>query len=921
MSNKFKLKSLVVAMGLALVATPIYVAEEATEEEADDNEVIIVTGTRRTERSVGESMVPIDVVTGDDLANMGTTDLNDMLRTTVPSYNVARTAISDAATLVRPATMRGLPPDNILIMVNGKRRHRSGVIAESGGALVEGSQGADISSIPALAIQRMEVLRDGASSQYGSDAVAGVMNFILKDDPDGMTLEARMGQFSEGDGDLLQLSGNIGLPLGDDGFLNITGSWMQSDPTDRSQIRDDATALRASGNLNVPEFAQIWGAPEYKDNWNIFFNSGIVLSDSQEIYAFGNYGQRTTIGGFFFRNPNGRSGVFTGNGGIRAIVDTNIEAGQTGITSNCPVLQTPDLTDPTSVSNDAAALAALPANCFVLNQILPGGYTPSFGGDLEDSSIIAGVKGDFENGMSYDFSAGYGRNKVSFFIDNTWNPSNGPDGFVNGLLQRQFELGSYVQTETNVNADFSIPVEVEAFASDLNVAFGAEYRNEVFQTIIGEEASWNAGRFAFQSGNGTNTYNDGVTPLTNLSIGAHGFAGFSPPQAGIWGRSNIALYSDMEADVTNDLTVGVAIRYEDFESFGDTTNGKLSLRYVFTDDFSARASISTGFRAPTPGQDNVTKVSTRTINGELAQSGQIPATNAIAQALGAEILKPEDATNFSIGGVWNVTEDLTITADYFNIEMKDRIGLTGQQDITALNSTDAQFSGVNCPNAKAANANLAVCLQESGVPGAADLTRVQFYTNDFATTTTGFDIVVSYDVDMGDMGEGNFAIAWNHTETQVDDAGEEVSRNKVVDLENYNPQDRATFTYNHFIDDWRFLARLSVYGDWVIGDWSGDPTARGPNGTGFTIDCTNINGGNDRDNCYSGTTLLDLEASYTFDDNYSITVGASNAFNEDAPLDIDNHDNIYSGSGTTYTNTSPWGIDGAFYYVRVRATF
>ena len=944
MPNNFKLKSLIVAMGLALSSVPVYAAEEADGAEDDDADVIIITGTRRTEKSVGESMVPIDVVTGAELENMGTADLSDMLRTSVPSYNVARTAISDAATIVRPATLRGLPPDNTLIMVNGKRRHRSGVIAESGGSLVEGSQGADISAIPALALERMEILRDGAASQYGSDAVAGVMNFILKDDSEGMTLEARMGEYSEGDGALVQLMGNIGLPLGDNGFMNITGTWMESDPTSRSIKRDDTEALRAAytggDDLGIPEIAQIWGAPEYKDNWNIFFNSGIELTENQEIYAFGNYGERTTIGGFYYRNPNDRDGVFSheqNDIAYRAVVDTNIQAGQTGITSNCPALATPDLSDPVSVQNDIDALAALPANCWALNQILPAGYTPSFGGSLEDTSIVAGVRGEFESGMSYDFSGSYGRNKASFFIDKTWNPSNGPDGIVNGELQRKFELGSYVQSETNFNADFSFPVKVEAFASDLNIAFGGEYRDEVFQTIIGEETSWNAGRFAFNSGNGSNFYgvddgeggltpyldaNDNQVPLANLSIGAHGFAGFSPPQAGLWGRSNIAIYTDMEADVTDNLTAGFALRYEDFESFGDTTNYKLAVRYVFTEDLSARASFSTGFRAPTPGQDNVTKVSTRTIDGELQQSGQIPASNAIAQALGAEVLEPESAENISIGGVWNVTEDLTITADWFQITMEDRIGLTGLQDITALNASDAQFNDINCPDAKTAGSSLGACLQELGVPGAADLAQVQFYTNDFATTTTGFDIVASWDVDFGEMGDGNFAAAWNHTETEVDNAGNEVSRNKVVDLENYNPHDRATFTYNHFVGDWRLLARVSYYGDWVEAGFSDDPTARGANGTNYTIGCVNDDAsGVNEDNCYSGTSILDLEAAYTFSDNYSITVGASNALNEDAPLDIDNHDNTYSGSGNIFTGTSPWGFDGAFYYVRLRATF
>jgi iron complex outermembrane receptor protein len=272
-----------VAPGLTSVAQAQEGADEVIEE-------IITTGTRRAQRSAADSSIPIDVISGGELENVGTADLDDMLKTVVPSYNVDRHEISDAATLVRPATLRGLPPDNVLIMV--KRRHRSGVIAELGGNLAEGSQGADLSAIPALAIKQAEILRDGAAAQYGSDAIAGVMNFILRDDADGMTLEARTGEFMEGDGTLVQLMGNIGLPLGNDGFLNVTGSWSEQDPTSRSTQRTDAATLIAAGNTDIRQpYAQIWGGPEYRDNWNIFANSAIQLNDSQEIYAFGNFGR------------------------------------------------------------------------------------------------------------------------------------------------------------------------------------------------------------------------------------------------------------------------------------------------------------------------------------------------------------------------------------------------------------------------------------------------------------------------------------------------------------------------------------------------------------------------------------------------------------------------------------------------------
>jgi len=431
-----------VAPGLTSVAQAQQGADEVIEE-------IITTGTRRAQRSAADSSIPIDVISGEEFENVGTADLDDMLKTVIPSYNVSRHSISDAATLVRPATMRGLPPDNVLIMVNGKRRHRSGVIAELGGSLAEGSQGPDLSAIPALAIKQAEILRDGAAAQYGSDAIAGVMNFILKDAAHGMTLEARTGEFMEGDGSLVQLMGNIGLPLGDDGFFNVTGTWSEQDATSRSTQRTDAITLIAAGNTDVRQpYAQIFGGPEYRDNWNIFVNSGIQLNNSQEIYAFGNFGRRETEGGFFFRNPNDRSGTYT-NDGVRAVVDTNIGPGETNIVSNCPALTSPGSggsgvpLDPAAVAADEAAMAALPANCWLMNQIVPGGYTPQFGGELVDASIVGGVRGELDNGLLYDLSASYGRNKASFFLNNTWNPSNGPNGIIEGQLQRDFDIGSH----------------------------------------------------------------------------------------------------------------------------------------------------------------------------------------------------------------------------------------------------------------------------------------------------------------------------------------------------------------------------------------------------------------------------------------------------------------------------------------------
>lgn len=907
-----------IALGLLVPAgfAPLALAQQADEMV----EEIVTIGSRRPQRSNTDSSVPVDVISGDEFVNMGFADMDDMLKTAIPSYNVARNEISDAATIVRPANLRGLPPDNVLILVNGKRRHRSGVIAELGGSLSSGSQGADISAIPSMAIKQVEVLRDGAAALYGSDAIAGVIGFQLNDSAEGMSLEVRTGESGEGDGGLTQVQGNIGMPLGDDGFLNITGSWMEQDATSRTLQRTDAATLISSGNAaqkaSVENPAQIYGAPEQIDNYNLFFNSGIKVSDDLEVYAFGNYGARETIGGFFYRNPNNRGGVYT-NGSTRAVVDTNIRNRATGVTSNCPALKSPGSgsngvpLDQAKVAADALALANLPSNCWVMNQVVPGGYTPAFGAQLKDASIVGGFRGDITSNLSYDVSASYGRNAVSFMIDNTWNPSNGPDGFVNGELQRKFDLGQNVQSETNFNLDMNYTMPVDGFASDLNIAFGGEWRDERFETIVGEKNSWVAGRFAFQNVDNSNTYSDGVTKLPNLSIGAHGFAGFSPEQAGYWGRSNYAVYTDLEADITDSFTAGIAVRYEDFESFGDTTNFKVSGRYRLTDSLAVRASYNTGFRAPTPGQENVTKLSTITVDGELQQRGQIPPTNPIAGALGAQALKPEDSKNYSLGMVWDVTGDINVTVDYFNIEIKDRIAATGTIDI----SSRSAIAGVGCPDALAAGRNLALCLQEAGVPGAADLSSVSFYTNDFSTTTQGVDLVATWNLDFGDMGNGTLNAAWNWTETEVDNAGQEVNRNRVVGLENQNPQNRGVFTYNHFLNDFRFLARLRTYDDWIDSSWSGDTTPRGPQGLGYTINC-----GFNTDNCYSGESVVDLEAAYTWNSNYTFVVGANNAFDQDAALDQTNLDGTV-GNGSLYAGSTPWGTEGAFYYARVRVDF
>lgn len=890
---------LISALTLSPLAAPAVLAQQ--DDTAVELEEVVVLGSRRAGRTATESPVPVDVLSAQDMQNMGTTDMDDMLRNLLPSYNVQRLPISDAATITRPATLRGLPPDNTLVLVNSKRRHRASVIAELGGSLAAGSQGPDISVIPPLAIERVEVLRDGAAAQYGSDAIAGVINFVLKENREGISADVRWGETQEGDGDLVQGAVNIGMPLGPNGFASATLQVKSVDATSRSLPRTDAQALIDTGNTAVIQPVQIWGAPQVDDDIAFFLNAGIDLTADQELYAFTNYAERKVTGAFFYRNPNARPGVFssTFGGGQRAIIDldlANIDKAQT----NCPFLESPGST-PTNqavVDADQAALANMPANCWAGNFLYPGGYMPAFGGDVNDISGLLGLRGTLDNGLMYDFSVGMGRNQTAFRIGNTWNPSLGPKSPTN------FELGKYIQEEQNYNLDFSYPVAIDAFASDLNVAFGAEYRVETFKIRIGEPDSWRAGPYAFQS----STLHPNGQPMLDLSIGAHGFAGFSPDQAGEFDRANYALYTDLEADITDRLLVGVAARFEDFTDFGTTTNGKVSARYTVTPDLNLRGSFSSGFRAPTPGQSNVTKVSTVTIDGELQQRGQIPPDNPIAQFLGGEPLDAEDATNLTLGAAWDVTNNLTLTLDYFEINVENRISQTGSIEIASVPIPGSIAS--SCPAAT----TLPQCLEVLGIPGASDLNSVSFFTNDFETTTTGFDLVADYTQNWDNGGTTTLTAAWNWTETEVDDAGSEVSRNRVVDLENFNPQHRGVFTANHMIGDWRFLLRSSYYDDWTVGDYTADPVHDG--GTAYRIDCT-------RDDCYSGDWIFDAELAYTLNDRYTVTLGAQNLFDEKGPRDANNTAprGFSNNSGQARATSTPWGFDGGFYYLRFEAMF
>ena len=820
-----------------LVGSSLPVIAQAAETTATLEEVVVV-GSRGAPRSVGDSPVPVDVISADELGKAGSNDLMMQLQGAVPSLNVHLQPISDAASMIRPANLRGLSSDSTLIMVNGKRRHRASVIAFQGGGVNDGSQGPDISVIPSIALKSVEVLRDGAAAQYGSDAVAGVINFVLNDSAEGGTIKVKKGEFSEGDGATTVVMGNFGMPLTDAGFMNVSFQMKENDATSRSVQRPDAQGLIDAGNTSVAVPAQIWGAPIIDDDVTFFFNSGLDLGNGSEAYMFGNYSERDIDGGFYFRNPDGRGGVFTKGDGTRLIADVTGD-----MSGNCPTAL-----DPSDYAGRDAVIAD--PNCYILNQAAPGGYTPRFIGNITDSSFTMGRSGEIANGMlagtAYDVSGSVGRNEATFGLNNTFNPSMGPDS------PRDFETGSYIQLAKTFNVDLS-----KEYGST-SVAYGYEWRETTFSVISGEEASWKAGPYAVQG----------------FNVGSHGFAGFSPDSAGAFSRRNYAIYGDVSNQVSEDLLVQGALRYENYSSGLDTTNYKLAFNYQLTDDVALRGSHSTGFRAPTQGQANVVNTQTTLVDGQLTQAQTLPGFK-----LGADQLQPEESTSFAMGIVATLG-DVELTADWFNIEVDDRIALTSNAAPTA-----AQRAAMTA----------------AGIPNAELIGEVNYFTNDFNTETSGLDIVATYSTNlMG--GSTDLSAAYNYTDTEVSDQGNVTSDSKVKRLEEGLPNHRATFTMDQQWENVSAFVRANYYGEYyaVHADWFGT-------------------------NADSAMTV-DVEVTYDINESFNVSVGAQNIFDQEAEKIDGSTGAVGEGVpgnvlGAIYYETSPMGIEGAFWYLSAGYNF
>ncbi len=815
---------------LASAALPAALAAQEASEAASASapqetvQDIVVTGTRRNDLTAAESPTPIDILSSDQLLNQGSSDTNDILRKQVPSLNIQRLVSNDGAVFTRPFSLRGLPPDQTLVLVNGKRRHRGATVQFTNIPYIRGSQGPDLAAIPSIAIGQLEVLRDGASANYGSDAIAGVLNFRLRDDRDGGTLIARYGQYYEGDGADWLVQGNIGLPFTPQGFVNISGEYVKTRKTSRGIQRPDAQALIDAGVKGVPVPAQRWGNPD-AEAARIFVNAGVELGDDMEFYSFGNYSWSAGTTGFFYRHP------------ATSFIATSI-----------PLTNQPG------------------GPRFSFRDKYPGGFTPDFSATIRDAAIAGGIRGKMLGDLAYDMSLSYGTNSAAYRISNTVNPSLGLSS------PTEFGAGKLQQRELNLNIDLSYPIEL-GLASPVNLAGGLEFRRETYEITIGEPASWAVGPYASVLDPDTPNPTDRV----GLPVGASGFPGFSPIQAGTFARSNWATYGALEGDLTDWLSYGFAARYEDFSDFGSTFNWKVNGRVKFSEAIAVRGSINTGFRAPTPGQSNAANVQTNidSVTGAPLTAGILPPLNPVARFLGATPLKPEDSFNIAAGLVLTPASRLTFTLDYFNIKVKDRIALSGNFTLTQAQRDQ---------------------LEALGIPGGASFQQVNFFTNSFDSRTQGVDAVLTWGFDMLG-GKATLMANANYTSTKIIRASTVITtdRERLLELEGFVPKWRGNLALTYAGDRFGFTARGSYYGKWT--DYGAIPSADQTGGAEW---------------------LFDAEVSYKLSDRFTLAAGAENIF--------DNYPDrerraSQTASGIDYMRFAPTGFNGGFWYLRGTAKF
>ena len=725
--------------------------------------VDVVVGSRARHTAAEQLAVPVDVFTSEDIALQGTHETSQILQALAPSVNFPRQSVTDANDIARPFTLRGLSPDHTLVLVNGWRRHQRAVLNTFAYGLGAGSSGVDLNALPGGAIDRIEVLRDGASAQYGSDAIAGVVNVVLKEGGFSPFINADVGQYnSKGypvDGTTGDLNGGWGIQLGR-GSLAVFGEYLHRDKTNRAWPDSFLVDTKGVNDLIDPNTGQIiqkrnvlpqpnyhWGDGLEEDGMT-FANFRMPLNPggTSEVYAFGGYSHRTGTGNGFWR-----------------YFDSN---------KNWP-------------------------------QFYPQGFLPQFRPDVADYSGVAGFRANV-SGWSLDIGGSYGGNRFDYNLEHTNNPSLGPclvtacapgpdrilgtadDPRIPNKLS--FFAGRLKRTEGIFAVNLAKPVSL-GLSAPVNVALGAAYRRESFKIEAGEPASWINGNHLAQDSAGA----DGIW-------GTAVFPGFAPTDASDHGRTNVGAYLDLESQLTKQFLANVAGRFEHYSDFGQRLTGKVALRYQPAQRFALRAAASTGFRAPGLAQSFFSHTTTNVIGGQFIQVGNFPVDNRASRIFGAKPLKEETSVNLSAGFALTPRDNVTFTVDYFRITIDNRIllGATFGDSVSQAILADSGFSNIGA---------------------------VQFFTNGLDTRTNGVDVTGDVHVPAG-RGMLDLNAAVNYTKnriTRVDPLpqilqGKPTDLTSILDLvtkvgiEEERPAWRGTLTAQYTIGRVHGLGRLSYYG-------------------------------------------------------------------------------------------------------------
>lgn len=793
------LLSLYGAAGLtAITLSPGALAQAPTPEKKADTVVVDtvnIVGTRRANASATDTVVPVDFIPLTKAAEQGGQfDLAQTLQYISPSFNSTRQTGADGADLVDSAALRGLGSDQTLVLVNGKRKHTTALV-NLFGARNRGNTGTDLNTIPMLAIDSVQVLRDGAAAQYGSDAIAGVIDITLKKRP-GCEAVVGYGQYSAGDGRNYLATAYCGLQMSNGGVTGVTAEFLDRGRSNRAEAGNP----RIIGDTKT-------------QNATIYVNGEVPVSGAAKLYYTLGYQTRDASSAAFARGGIGSEDI---------------------------------------PSRNSAAM-------------YPDGFVPFINGDIEDRYVTVGYKRQFGD-WNADISQTYGYNKLKYNISNTINASIANQDLLTGgpgVSARAFNAGGFSFSQMTTNADVSrfFPNVMNG----MNVAFGAEYRRENYQIFAGELGSYNDA--------------DGVGFGGNA--GSQGFPGFQPADATDRSRNSVAGYVDIETDLTPRLKLATALRAERFSDFGSTVTGKIAASFKASNEVLLRGSTSSGFRAPSLQQVYFSSTFTDFISGVPLDVVLAPNGGAIANAAGIPKLKEEKSKSFTLGATWNPSKAFAVTADIYQIDIDDRIVLSGR------------FDGDNYPA-------LGSILSGLGVG------QAQFFVNSVNTRTKGIDLTVAHKTDIGAAKFGTF-LAFNYSKTNVTGikapsslAGFEdvlLSERERLFIEQGGPRTKATLGFDYATGPWESNLKIIHFGSQTLGTFSG--TAGGvPNAR------------------YAPKTSADLSLTYAFDKNTKVTIGGTNIFNvkptKQDPNETDN--------GFIYDSVQ-FGLNGASYFIRLWKKF